>query len=125
MKRKQGDGADGPPAKRQQINGVHSKVAESVTTKVNDRPHLARKVSESERSSSPEKPAHIRDEVMDKAKRFQLYYKRYKILHDKISSTPETNRDSKDMDSLWVMHKRLRDMKTEIWQDWDSVEPIS
>jgi hypothetical protein len=120
-KRKQDDAADGPPAKRQQVNGTHAK-ATNGTNKILERPPLARKVSESERSSSPEKPGQVRDDVLDKAKDFQLYYKKYKTLHDKISRTAEEDREDGDTDRLWKMHKRLKDMKTEIWSNWDKVE---
>ena len=121
MKRKQDDSSGEPPAKRQQVNGVSSEIAQNAT-KSSERPQLERKSSESERSSSSDKPGQVRDEVMDKAKRFQAYYKKYKDLHDRINSTPEKDRDAKEMDNLWIMHNRLRDMKKEIWNDWDSVE---
>lgn len=124
LKRKQDDNENAPPAKRQQVNGVHNKTANGVS-KGAERPVLTRKISESERSSSPEKPAHARDEVLDKAKRFQLYYKKYKNLHDKISRVSEKDRDDKDMESLWEMHKRLKSMKTEIWTNWDRVEKMA
>lgn len=119
-KRKQEESGSAPPAKRQQVKGAYSKVP-AETNKTLERPSLPRKISESERSSSPEKPAHARDEVLDKAKQFQLYYKKYKNLHDKISRTSEKEREGLDMDRLWEMHKRLKDMKTEIWSNWDKV----
>jgi RNA polymerase II elongation factor ELL len=120
-KRKQDESGSVPPAKRHQVNGVHTK-ATNGTPKALERPTLARKVSESERSSSPEKPGQARDDVLDRAKQFQLYYKKYKNLHDKISRTPEKDRDGVDTDKLWEMHKRLKEMKTEIWSSWDKVE---
>lgn len=119
-KRKQ-DTDDAPPAKRQQVSASNSKLSHAVT-KPMDQPTLKRKVSASEPVSSPEKPAHGREDVIDKAKRFQLYYKKYKTLHDKISGKPEKDRDGKEMESLWEMHKRLRGLKTEIWSNWDRVD---
>ncbi|ETN46454.1 uncharacterized protein HMPREF1541_00638 [Cyphellophora europaea CBS 101466] len=124
IKRKQEESDDIPPAKRPQLNGAHSKSING-TTKPLERPALSRKISESERSSSPEKPAHARDEVLDKAKRFQLYYKKYKNLHDKVARIPDKDRDDKDMDNLWEMHRRLKDMKTEIWNNWDRIEKVA
>lgn len=59
---------------------------------------------------------------MDQAKRFQLYYKKYKDLHEKIASIPEKNREDKETEDLWKMHERLAEMKTDIWRKWEKVE---
>lgn len=116
---------EAPPAKRQQVersntpklsNGVHASSTQ---------PHLKRKISESEQSSSPEKRGPGREDVMDEAKRFQKYYKKYKTLHEKIASTSEKEREDKDLDDLWRMHKRLGEMKSEIWDNWEKVEKLT
>jgi hypothetical protein len=120
VKRKQADGEVAPPAKRQQLNG-NTKLDHTIT-RPSDRPQFSRKLSESERSSSPDKAGNTRNDVVDKAKRFQLYYKKYKAIHDKISSVPEKERSQEEMDKLWGMHKRLQDMKATIWTDWEKVE---
>ena len=78
--------------------------------------------TDSERSSSPEKPGPKRDDIVEDARRFQKYYKKYKDLHDKIEQTAEKDRDDKDMDDLWRMHKRLKEMKADIWANWEKVE---
>ena len=115
---------DDPPAKRQQINGVHtsSKLTDGIT---NDPPALDRKISESERSSSPEKPGPVREEVMDRAKRFQVYYKKYKDAHEKLSKIREEDRDQNEVDDLLKKHQRLKDLKSEIWENWEKVEKTS
>ena len=120
MKRKS-DEQDEPPAKRQQVNAVQtsSKLTNGVTP---DIPDLQRKISDSELSSSPDKAAPAREEVMDEAKRFQLYYKKYKDAHEKLSKMPEEERDQKEVDDVVRMHKRLKEMKAEIWGNWDKVE---
>lgn len=124
-KRKSDEMDEAPPAKRQQVershtpqlsNGVHVPPSES---------RLTRNISESEQSSSPEKRDPAREDIMDEAKRFQLYYKKYKELHEKIASTSEKDREDKDLDDLWRMHKRLGEMKTEIWDNWEKVEKLT
>ena len=121
MKRKSDEDDNEPLPKRQLVNGVHtsSKLTNGITL---DKPSLDRKVSESERSSSPEKAGPAREEVMDEAKRFQLYYKKYKDTHERLSKIPEEERDQKETDDLLKMHKRLKEMKAEIWVNWDKVE---
>ncbi|KIV95786.1 hypothetical protein PV10_03400 [Exophiala mesophila] len=77
------------------------------------------------RSSSPEKRIPRRADVIVDAKRFQKYYRKYKDLHERISSVDEKDRDPEDMSNLWRMHKRLTEMKADIWGNWDKVEKIS
>lgn len=77
------------------------------------------------RSSSPEKRVPRRADVIGDAKRFQKYYRKYKDLHERISSVDEKDRDDKDMVDLWKMHRRLTEMKADIWGNWDKVEKVS
>jgi hypothetical protein len=123
-KRKHTDNAEAPPAKRQQVNGVHTpKITHATANKPSfeKSQQIERTMSESERSSSPEKPDK-RDELLLKGKRFNAYYKKYQDLHDRLAGIPSKERDAKDTQNLWVMHKRLKDMKTEIWSGWEGVE---
>jgi RNA polymerase II elongation factor ELL len=122
VKRRSDEHEDIPPAKRQQVNGVHptTKAKEEETKETGERPPVERKWTDS--SSASEKGPPGRDEVMDEAKRFQLYYKKYKDLHERLESKPEKERDEKDMENLLNMHKRLKEMKTEIWDNWHRVE---
>ena len=125
VKRKSDEHDSEPPPKRQQVNGVHtsSKLTNGIT---NDTPPVVeRKISDSEVSSSPEKGGPVREEVMDDAKRFQLYYKKYKDTHERLSKVPEEVRDQKEMDDLLKMHQRLKEMKAEIWNNWCRVEKTS
>lgn len=80
--------------------------------------------SNSSHCSSPEKPRLKREDVIQDARLFQKYYKRYKDLYDRISSVSEGERVDKDMDDLWKMHKRLKEMKADIWGNWDRVERV-
>ncbi|KPI38758.1 uncharacterized protein AB675_5907 [Cyphellophora attinorum] len=124
-KRKHTDTAEAPPAKRHQVNGVHTpKITHATTNKPSfERSHqIQRTMSESERSSSPEKPDKLRDELVLKGKRFNAYYKKYRDLHDRLAGIPPKDRDAKDTDNLWIMHRRLEDMKTEIWSGWEGME---
>jgi RNA polymerase II elongation factor ELL len=121
VKRKPEEYGQEPPPKRQQLNGVHtsSKLTNRVTQ---HKPVLERKISDSERSSSSEKVGPAREDVVDDAKRFQKYYTRYKEFHDKLSKIPEEERDEKEVDDLLRMHNRLKEMKAEIWVNWDKAE---
>ena len=85
-------------------------------------PKLTRGISESERSSSPEKPEQQRTRVIEGAKRFRRYYQRYKEEHDKMALTAECDRKDSDVAALWKMHQRVKEMKEEIWNSWDKVE---
>jgi len=63
--------------------------------------------------------------VIQDARRFQKYYKRYKDLYDRVSLMNEKERVDKDMDDLWKMHKRLKEMKADIWGNWDRVDKVN
>ncbi|RMD43027.1 hypothetical protein DV735_g2138, partial [Chaetothyriales sp. CBS 134920] len=105
------------PPKKQQMNGIHS-------SKV-DKPPLKRKISDSGQSSGSDKTGPGRQVVMDEAKRFQRYYKKYKDAYDKLSKEPEKERDDKEVDDLIRMHKRLSEMKSDIWDNWNKIEKAS
>ncbi|RMZ81917.1 hypothetical protein DV738_g1935, partial [Chaetothyriales sp. CBS 135597] len=105
------------PAKKQQVNGVHN-------NKV-DKPPLKRKISDSGQSSGSDKTGPDRQGVMEDARRFQRYYKKYKDAYDKLSKEPEEERDNKEVDDLIRMHKRLTEMKSEIWDNWNKIEKAS
>lgn len=123
MKRKSDEMEDAPPAKRHQANGVH---AESLSNGVREeRPTVERKMTDSDQSSASEKGPPPREDVIDAAKRFQLYYKKYKDLHEKLATKPEKERDQKDIDNLMSMHKRLKEMKSDIWGNWEKVEKLA
>ncbi len=138
-KRKAGPTEDERPAKRQQqqkqqqqdsrprsshlkppTNGTSEHIA--VKSPAERPAGLTR--TDSERSSSPEKPGLKRDDVIEDARRFQRYYKKYKDLHDKIDQTAEKDRDDNNMEDLWRMHKRLKEMKADIWANWEKVEKV-
>jgi hypothetical protein len=79
---------------------------------------VARKESESESISSPEKPEQTTSRMLEKTQRFQKYYEQYKTLHERVSKN-EANKQ--EADKLWTMHNRLKDMKEEIWKDYRSL----
>ncbi|KIV82740.1 hypothetical protein PV11_04824 [Exophiala sideris] len=108
------------PAKRQQSDNTRLAPLPNGTGEHLKRPKAVR--TDSERSTSPEKPVPSRQRVIDDARRFQKYYKRYKDLYDRISQIDEKEREDKDMNDLWRMHKRLKEMKADIWNSWDKVE---
>jgi RNA polymerase II elongation factor ELL len=129
-KRKQLPTDDERPSKRHQAKPTEIKIAttekKQMTNGTMEHPVLNGNANlqrtESERSSSPEKKPPNRDDVIEDGRRFQQYYKRYKDLHDRINQIAEKDRDSKDMENLWRMHKRLKEMKSEIWTNWEKVE---
>lgn len=110
------------PAKRQQPDSARLTPVANVTAEQLKRPAPVRTESESERSTSPEKPGPNRHDIIQDAKRFHRYYQRYKDLYDRISQMEEKERDDKDMNDLWRMHKRLKEMKADIWNNWGKVE---
>ena len=128
-KRKKAPTDNEPPAKRHQQQPDLRAQATQVKPHTNgiaeshplQRPALPTR-TDSERSSSPEKPGPNRDSIIEDARRFQKYYKRYKDLHEKIDEIDEKHRDDKDLGDLWRMHKRLKEMKADIWANWDKVE---
>lgn len=121
VKRRSDEHEDQPPTKRHQPNGVHTELKSKQEGKDTvKRPPVERRFTDS--SSASEKGPPDRDEVMDEAKRFQRYYKKYKDLHEKLESEPERERDEKDMENLLSMHERLKEMKSEIWGNWNKVE---
>ena len=120
VKRKSDEMENVPPAKRHQVNSVHT---EQLSNGIKEeRPAIERKMTDSDQSSASEKGPPPREDVIDAAKRFQLYYKKYKDLHEKLATKSEKERDEKDMDNLISMHKRLKEMKADIWGNWDRVE---
>ena len=121
MKRKS-DEMEGPPAKRRPVNGMHTEKPSNDIKRSTERPTVERRATDSDQSSASDKGPPAREDVVDEAKRFQLYYKKYKELHEKLTSRPEKERDEKDMANLLNMHKRLKEMKAEIWVNWDKVE---
>jgi RNA polymerase II elongation factor ELL len=134
VKRKIAAAEDERPAKRQQRpqsqqdSRPNSTQPKPTTNGTFEHPALKRPSApirtDSERSSSPEKPGPKRDDIIEEARRFQKYYKRYKDLHDRINQMDEKDRDDKDMADLWKMHKRLKEMKADIWQNWDKVDKV-
>ncbi|EXJ62124.1 hypothetical protein A1O7_02557 [Cladophialophora yegresii CBS 114405] len=129
-KRKTGSAEDERPAKRQQQKQRDPLPQAAQLKPLADGDHhtLQRPVgpvrSDSERSSSPEKQRINRDAVIEEARRFQKYYKRYKELHIRLDQSDEKDRDDKDMDDLLKMHHRLKEMKAEIWANWGKVENV-
>jgi RNA polymerase II elongation factor ELL len=109
--------SDSSPMKRKIIPGTseehvpkHQKLQNG-----SSRPVVTRKESESESISSPEKPQQTTSKMLEKTQRFQKYYGQYKTLHEKVSKN-EANKS--EMEKLWTMHNRLKDMKEEIWKDY-------
>ncbi|KAJ9616716.1 hypothetical protein H2200_000435 [Cladophialophora chaetospira] len=131
-KRKAAPAQDERPAKRQQqqASRPHSTNLKPLTNGTSDQTALKSPAerpagparTDSDRSTSPEKPGPNRDNIIEDARRFQKYYKKYKDLHDKIDQMAEKDRDDKDMNDLWRMHKRLKEMKADIWANWENVE---
>ncbi len=120
VKRKPDEMENIPPAKRHQVNGVHTeKLSKGVKE---ERPSVERKMTDSDQSSASEKGPPPREDVINEAKRFQLYYKKYKELHEKLATKPQKERDQRDIDNLMSMHERLKEMKAGIWGNWDKVE---
>lgn len=114
---------DPSPAHRtKKVNGT---TPTSISTSQRAVPTRQNSDSNSSRCSSPEKPRPKREDVIEDARRFQKYYKRYKDLYDRISSMSEKERVDKDMDDLWKMHKRLKEMKADIWGNWDRVDKVN
>ncbi|KAH0847398.1 hypothetical protein AYO21_03695 [Fonsecaea monophora] len=129
VKRKAAPSDDDRPAKRQ--HQQQTSTSSHSTPQLNgaaEHPVLKRPGApirtDSERSSSPDKPGPNRADVIEEARRFQKYYKRYKDLYDKISQVDEKERDDKDMTDLWKMHKRLKEMKADIWANWGRIEKL-
>jgi hypothetical protein len=121
-KRKAGVAEEERPAKRQQQSTNKPAPMTNGTSQQLKRPLLTRKVSA--RSSSPEKPGLKREDVIEDARRFQKYYRRYKDLYDRIAGVDEKKRDDKDMEDLWKMHQRLKEMKADIWGNWSRIEKV-
>ncbi|KAK5047786.1 hypothetical protein LTR84_006451 [Exophiala bonariae] len=111
-----------PAPRNQTINGT---TPNAISTSQRGVPTRQNSDSNSSRCSSPEKPRPKREDVIQDARRFQKYYKRYKDLYDRISSMNEKERVDKDMDDLWKMHKRLKEMKADIWGNWDRVDKVN
>ncbi|OAP56194.1 hypothetical protein AYL99_09373 [Fonsecaea erecta] len=129
VKRKAAPPDDERPTKRQHQQQTSTpNHSTPLTNGVTNHPTLKRPAApvrtDSERSSSPEKPGPKRADVIEEARRFQKYYKRYKDLYDKISQMEEKERDDKDMSDLWKMHKRLKEMKADIWANWGKLEKV-
>ncbi|KAE9363178.1 hypothetical protein N431DRAFT_140294 [Stipitochalara longipes BDJ] len=87
--------------------------------------HLLKKNSRSPIYKRHQKPSlvpskYLKPEVADLARRFKLYYPKYKALHDELSSMGE-NRDKQKEELLLEMHARLASMKKEII---DNQQPI-
>lgn len=119
-KRKAAPAEEERPTKRPQPSSSHLTPLPTGAAEFVKRPTPVR--TDSERSSSPEKPGINRDDIIEDARRFQKYYRRYKDLYDRISQLDEKERDDKDMVDLWKMHKRLKEMKADIWVNWDKVD---
>jgi RNA polymerase II elongation factor ELL len=128
-KRKTDPSEDARPAKRQQQQPQQDARPRSTHLKplTNGEHHILKRPTgpvrtDSERSSSPEKQNLNRDAVIEEARRFQKYYKRYKELHVRLAQIDEKDRDDKDMNDLLKMHHRLKEMKADIWANWEKVE---
>jgi RNA polymerase II elongation factor ELL len=121
LKRKAENSEEDPAAKRHQVNGISHKPMTngSGSHYAPQQPaSLQRKVSESEAesASSPEYREQARMLVYEKSRKFKDYYQKYKDMHAKV-----TNGDRKDGEAikqLNKMHRRIRALKQEIWDDW-------
>ncbi|KAJ9664742.1 hypothetical protein H2198_000088 [Neophaeococcomyces mojaviensis] len=119
-KRKAESSADQPPSKRQHINSSGNK------DRVNgDAPKVPKRDSpDSDTISTSEKSAITKQHVENEARQFKKYWDRYKDLHDRLEKQPDSQRDSTDIEKLWKMHLRLKEMKEQIWRDWDKLEKL-
>ena len=131
-KRKADTSEDLPTTKRQQVNGIsHTQSTNIETSDLNDnntssddlekqRPFPIQRPStdsEADSVSSEEKARLARIALIENARKFPLYYARYKKLHDQVSS--QENRDRNEVEKLIKMHNRLADMKQEVWDEWE------
>ncbi|KAL6252791.1 hypothetical protein RBB50_000510 [Rhinocladiella similis] len=119
-KRKAPPSEEERPSKRQQSEAGRSAMPGSGSAEQVKRPTPVRR--DTERSSSPEKRGPNRQDIIEDARRFQKYYKKYKDQYERIAQMEENERDDKDMADLWRMHKRLKEMKADIWHNWGKVE---
>ncbi|KAJ9645663.1 uncharacterized protein PV06_07662 [Exophiala oligosperma] len=119
-KRKASPSEEERPSKRKQSEASRSAMPTNGTAEQLKRPTPVRR--DTERSSSPEKRGPNRQDIIEDAKRFQKYYKKYKDQYERIAQMEENERDDKDMADLWKMHKRLKEMKADIWKNWGKVD---
>lgn len=127
VKRKAQTAQDVPPAKKQQLtNGEHKVGRLSGLAKLSDkdnseRPVVKRNHSDSSAASGSD-AKYTKDGLIEEAKSFHKFYAKYKTLHDKLHALPDAERDDADLDKLWKMHVRLKDIKDEIWKEWGKLE---
>ncbi|KAK5091387.1 hypothetical protein LTR05_001570 [Lithohypha guttulata] len=127
VKRKSENDQELPPAKKKTLtNGKNdperfNSLPKSLENEDRDRPPIKRTTSDSDSSSEPEK-SKTKDKLVEDTKVFQQFYNKYKTLHDKLHKLPAQERDDADLDKVWKMHLRLKEMKNNIWKDWDKLE---
>lgn len=128
VKRKAEAGSEQPPAKRLQVKKNDADQQErfnslpkSLAEEVEKKPQPKRGGSESDSSSSSEVIV-TKQRVIDDARRFHIYWDKYKELHDRLSKERAADRDEKDLDNLWKMHTRLKARKELIWRNWARIE---
>ena len=124
VKRKADDVDNEPPSKRHQPS-VSSTDANGGTPAEDETPRpkapqrqTTNSSSGSTSSLSPDKPAYRTSEVIEKSKRFHLYYDRYKKLHEKVAAEDLDGVEDQEVKELWKMHSRLKELKEEIWSDF-------
>lgn len=119
-KRKAERSDDERPGKKHQVNGDKLNSLPKALMSQLQQPTPERRSSGSS-VSSPGKSRLARQDVIAEAKSFTSYYGRYRDLHERLSRLSSKDRSDGDLERLWSMHKRLGEMKAEIWADWDKV----
>ena len=114
---------DGDTSKRRRQNGPTTEMEETKHAEPDSRPNgPKRKATDSSSGSgsslSSGRPDITQAELLEKARRFQLYYNRYETLHGKLYSIPIQDREEDEIRQLWKMHRRVTELKAEIWDDW-------
>jgi len=123
-KRKAEASSDQPPTKRQQVDSSGDKNRGVLNPSGGTQKESKRDSPDSDTISTLEKPAITKQNVETDARQFKKYWDRYKELHDRLEKQSESERDSTDIEKLWKMHSRLKEMKEQIWRDWDKLEKL-
>ena len=114
---------DEDASKRRRQNESASELEEVKTAEADSRPNgPKRKATDSSSGSGSSlasgRPDISQAELLEKARRFQLYYTRYETLHSKLYSISAQDREEDEIHQLWKMHRRVEELKAEIWDDW-------
>ena len=127
IKRKADASHNGAPAKKQHLtNGRndHDKfnsLPKPLADEINRQPPSKGGSPDSDTSSGTEK-TFTKSGLIEEARKFHKYYANYKDIHEKLNKVEPSKRDDDELDKLWKMHVRLKEMKEQIWREWDRLE---